>query len=80
MPDEEFGQRLRAFVVPEAVETVDEEALRGYVRAHLERYKMPRDFVFLEALPRNSTGKILKRKLPASLERGDLAEQRLKDE
>jgi len=35
----------------------------GYVREHLARYKIPRDVEFLDELPRNTTGKILKREL-----------------
>ncbi|WP_163509292.1 acyl-CoA synthetase [Fodinicola acaciae] len=61
VPDEDFGQRLRAFVVVTA--KVDAEVLRSYVKANLARHKVPREVVFLEELPRNTTGKVLKRKL-----------------
>jgi fatty-acyl-CoA synthase len=63
VPDERFGQRLRAFVVlnPGAELTADE--VKAYVGQNLARYKTPRDVVFLEELPRNPTGKILKREL-----------------
>jgi fatty-acyl-CoA synthase len=44
-------------------EEVDETTLKGYVRENLARYKVPRDVVFLDELPRNPTGKVLKRKL-----------------
>ncbi|MBU3749779.1 MAG: hypothetical protein FGM52_04905, partial [Mycobacterium sp.] len=40
-----------------------EEAIKDYVRDHLARYKVPREVVFLSELPRNPTGKILKREL-----------------
>ncbi len=40
-----------------------EEAVKNYVREHLARYKVPREVVFLAELPRNPTGKILKREL-----------------
>jgi fatty-acyl-CoA synthase len=63
VPDEEFGQRLRAFVVVSG--EVDEDALRAHVRDNLARYKVPRDFVFVDELPRNPTGKILKAQLAA---------------
>ena len=63
VPDEEFGQRLRAFVVVAEGGAVTEEELREHVRVNLARFKVPRDFVFLEELPRNATGKILKREL-----------------
>jgi fatty-acyl-CoA synthase len=59
--DAEFGKRLRAFVVTSA--EVSEDDLRAHVKAHLARYKVPRDFVFVDELPRNATGKVLKRDL-----------------
>jgi acyl-CoA synthetase (AMP-forming)/AMP-acid ligase II len=61
--DDEFGTRLRAFVVRGEGADVTEEELRDHVKANLARYKVPREFVFLEELPRNATGKILKREL-----------------
>jgi fatty-acyl-CoA synthase len=64
VPDEEFGQRLRAFVVPAGEARLDAEQVRSYVKQHLARYKVPRDVRFLDALPRNPTGKVVKRELP----------------
>jgi acyl-CoA synthetase (AMP-forming)/AMP-acid ligase II len=61
--DEEFGQRLRAFVVKEEGKDVNEEDLKGYVKQNLARYKVPREIVFVDELPRNATGKVLKREL-----------------
>ncbi len=61
--DKEFGQRLKAFVVARNGTELTEEAVKGYVKENLARYKVPRDVVFLEELPRNATGKILKRVL-----------------
>ncbi len=61
--DDEFGTRLRAFVVRAEGAGVTEDELRDHVKSNLARYKVPRDFVFLEELPRNATGKILKREL-----------------
>jgi acyl-CoA synthetase (AMP-forming)/AMP-acid ligase II len=61
--DEEFGQRLRAFVVKEEGKDVSEEDLKGYVKKNLARYKVPREIVFVDELPRNATGKVLKREL-----------------
>jgi acyl-CoA synthetase (AMP-forming)/AMP-acid ligase II len=61
--DEEFGQRLRAFVVKEDAADVSEEELRSDVQANLARYKVPREIVFVDELPRNATGKVLKREL-----------------
>ncbi|MBE7325272.1 AMP-binding protein [Nocardioides sp. Y6] len=61
--DPEFGKRLRAFVVVSDPAAADEKVLKDWVRANLARYKVPREIVFLEELPRNATGKILKRTL-----------------
>jgi fatty-acyl-CoA synthase len=63
VPDEEFGQRMRAFVVLEPGAWVTEEQLKEYVHDNLARYKVPRDIEFVSALPRNATGKVLKRQL-----------------
>ena len=61
--DKDFGQRLRAFVVPKDGAALTEDAFKDYVRNHLARYKVPREVIFLAELPRNPTGKILKREL-----------------
>ena len=84
--DDEFGQRLHAFVVSAGPttnattnattsamttaitsgmphETLDTAAVQAYVRDHLARYKVPRAVTFVDALPRNATGKVLKREL-----------------
>jgi fatty-acyl-CoA synthase len=62
--DEDFGQRLAAYVVvADGAEPLSEDAVRAYVRGNLARYKVPRDVFFIEELPRNATGKILKREL-----------------
>ena len=63
VPDAEFGQRLRAFVVLEDGVGVTAEQLKEHVRANLARYKVPRDVLLVSDLPRNATGKILKRTL-----------------
>ena len=62
--DDDFGQRLRAFVVPANGAELDAEQVRGYVKEHLARYKVPRDVRFLDALPRNPAGKVVRRELP----------------
>jgi fatty-acyl-CoA synthase len=64
--DKEFGQRLKAFVVPRNGNRLTAEDVQAYVKENLARYKVPRDVVFVDELPRNATGKILKRELRAS--------------
>jgi fatty-acyl-CoA synthase len=63
VPDDEFGQRLRAVVSLHPGAELSEAQLQDHVRGHLARYKVPREVVFVEQLPRNATGKILKREL-----------------
>ncbi len=64
--DSEFGQRLKAYVVRRNGSELDEEAIKQYVKENLARYKVPREVVFLPELPRNATGKVLKRELSVS--------------
>jgi len=63
--DEAFGQRLAAFVVLEDGAALDEDAVKAHVRANLAGYKVPRSVRFVDELPRNATGKVLKRELRA---------------
>jgi acyl-CoA synthetase (AMP-forming)/AMP-acid ligase II len=61
--DRDFGQRLRAFVVLKDGAQVNEAELKDHVRRSLAGYKVPREIVVLDELPRNATGKVLKRQL-----------------
>jgi acyl-CoA synthetase (AMP-forming)/AMP-acid ligase II len=61
--DGEYGQRLKAFVVLGEGLEAGEDELKAHVKANLAAYKAPREIEFLEELPRNATGKILKREL-----------------
>ena len=61
--DDEFGKRLGAFVVPRPGQTLTADEVRDFVKDNLARYKVPRDVIFLDELPRNPTGKVLKREL-----------------
>ena len=60
--DEDFGKRLAAYVVPLG-EAPGADAIKQFVKGNLARYKVPRDVHFIDELPRNATGKILKREL-----------------
>jgi fatty-acyl-CoA synthase len=61
--DERFGQALKAFVVPRAGASPSADDLRAFVKENLARFKVPREVELLDELPRNSTGKVLKREL-----------------
>ena len=59
--DSDFGKRLRAFIVSQPGAPQDVEKIKLYVKNNLARYKVPRDVVFIDELPRNATGKLLRR-------------------
>jgi acyl-CoA synthetase (AMP-forming)/AMP-acid ligase II len=61
--DDQYGQRLVAFVVLTDGASISPEELKAHVRENLANYKVPRDITVLEGLPRGSTGKILRREL-----------------
>ena len=61
--DEQFGQRLKAFIVLSDGQQLSEDDVKAYVKSNLARYKVPREVEFLDSLPRNATGKVLKREL-----------------
>jgi fatty-acyl-CoA synthase len=61
--DAEWGERVRAFVVLREGAAVEEQELKAWLKERLAGPKLPRDVVFLSSLPRNPTGKVLKREL-----------------
>jgi fatty-acyl-CoA synthase len=63
--DVDFGQRLRAFVVPAGDAALSADDVKAHVRSMLARHKVPRDVVFRDALPRNATGKVVRSELPS---------------
>ncbi|HKT00468.1 MAG TPA: AMP-binding protein [Rugosimonospora sp.] len=64
VPDAEFGQRLAAWIAPRPGVILDADEVREYVRSQLARFSVPRDVHFVDALPRNATGKVVPRELP----------------
>ncbi len=70
VPDEKFGRRLKAFVVLRDGQQLTEDEIKAYVRENLANYKTPREIVFIEELPRNPTGKVLKRELAGGRDSG----------
>jgi fatty-acyl-CoA synthase len=61
--DGEYGQRLRSFVTLRAGASLTESDVKDHVRQRLARFKVPRDVRFVDALPRNPTGKVMRRLL-----------------
>lgn len=68
MPDEKSSEVPVVYIeLEEGVEKLDEEGLKKYMRVHLANYKIPKQIHLIEALPKNATGKVLKRALKESL-------------
>ena len=63
--DPEWGERLKAFVVARPGSRLDPAEVVAFCRERLADYKRPREVEFLDVLPRNPTGKVLKRELRA---------------
>ncbi len=63
VPDEDFGQRLAAFVVPRPGAEIDAAKLREYLKDRVSRFEQPRDITVVAEIPRNSTGKVLRKEL-----------------
>lgn len=63
VPDDEFGQRLMAFVVCKPGTNVTADELKTYVKGSLANYKVPREIVFVAELPRTTTGKLRRNQL-----------------
>ncbi len=63
VPHPHTGEAVKAFVVPEAGASIDEDALIDYASRHLARYKCPSIITFVDELPHGLTGKLLRRRL-----------------
>ncbi|MBO0863718.1 MAG: AMP-binding protein [Mycobacterium sp.] len=64
VPDERFGHRLAAFVVPAPDSNIDETTLREYLHDRVSRFEQPRDIRIVSSLPRNPAGKVIRKELP----------------
>jgi long-chain acyl-CoA synthetase len=63
LPDEEWGERVAAFIVPKPDKPFQEEDLKAYLKTRLSPFKVPKQYVIVEDFPRSPAGKILKREL-----------------
>ncbi len=63
LPDKEWGERVAAFVVPKAGKTVDVGQLKSFLKTKLSPYKVPKEYIVTNELPKSPAGKILKREI-----------------
>ena len=63
VPDEDFGQRLKAFVVLREGQSMTADEVKDLIKTNLARHKVPREVEFVDDLPRNATGKLLRKQL-----------------
>jgi fatty-acyl-CoA synthase len=63
VPDRDWGERVRACVVRRPQRSVDAAVIQAHCKQRLSGAKVPREVVFMTALPRNPTGKVSKREL-----------------
>ena len=63
VPDERFGHRLAAFVVPQPGSGIDPSALRDYLQGRVSRFEQPRDINIVGSIPRNPAGKVVRKEL-----------------
>ncbi|MFH0826024.1 MAG: AMP-binding protein [Pseudomonadota bacterium] len=63
LPDLEWGERVAAVVVPQPGRETNPDELKVYLKEHLAAYKVPKQYIIVDELPKSSTGKILKREI-----------------
>jgi fatty-acyl-CoA synthase len=71
VPDPLFGERVRAVAVLRTGQTLTVDGLRAWAAAQLADYKLPAELVTLDELPRNASGKVIKKRLSAMAPAGD---------
>ncbi len=63
LPDREWGERVTAFVIPKPGHSIAPEALRSFLKSYVSSFKVPKEVVTVDEMPKSPTGKILKREL-----------------
>jgi acyl-CoA synthetase (AMP-forming)/AMP-acid ligase II len=66
VPDEDYGQRLAAFIVPKDGAAIEEESVRDFLKGKVSRFEQPRDITIVKKIPRNPAGKVLRNELEPS--------------
>ena len=63
LPDEEYGERVTAFIVPKQEQSLDPDEMKSFLKKTLSPFKVPKTFIGVDELPKNNAGKLLKREL-----------------
>jgi len=63
LPDKEWGERVTAVLVPKPGKKIDSQDLKAFVKGRLSAFKVPKEFLVVDEMPKNPAGKILKREL-----------------
>ena len=63
LPDRKYGERVTAFIVAQKDKNVDAMALKSFLKKRLVGFKVPKEFICVEELPKNNAGKLLKREI-----------------
>jgi malonyl-CoA/methylmalonyl-CoA synthetase len=72
IPDEKWGERVVAAIVTRPGVNLEPEKIRNFCKKHLHDWKCPKEVVFLEALPKNTMGKVLKEEVKSVIESGEI--------
>jgi acyl-CoA synthetase (AMP-forming)/AMP-acid ligase II len=63
IPEYEYGELVTAFIVPRKDQQIDPEALNNYLKTKLAPFKVPKEYILVEEMPKSGAGKILKREI-----------------
>jgi long-chain acyl-CoA synthetase len=63
LPDQEYGERVTAFIAPRKGQRIDPASLKDYLKTRLAAFKVPKEYITVEELPKSSAGKLLKREI-----------------
>jgi long-chain acyl-CoA synthetase len=79
LPDKEYGERVTACIVlKQKDQQLDPVEIKSFLKGHLASFKVPKEFIILDALPKSSTGKILKRELKEQMVQKHKSEKSLR--
>ncbi len=73
LPDKEYGEKVVAYITLRKGNSMDPVELKAYMKLHLSPFKVPKQFIIVDALPKSSAGKLLKRTLKEQVLNGTIA-------